>query len=198
MKKSLNFSKGGQAVQILFGNGEESTAFSSKEEVITALTDYKTQGKISKTEFSTMRDEILNAENLPWGKETRRISISFLEIGISPFDMIMRNFFDSRNASTSFNNYSSNDTPAVTPEYRECPCGSVNEHGRIYTPAGHTDPFFTKETGKKVSAFLVKEGKLTEAEAVIVDAQIEQSTLPVDEETLFAGATKKKTVRIDR
>lgn len=71
----IKFSDNGTSFVINLANGSETMDINSKEEGFSAITKFANEKKITPEEFAEMRDQILNAEKLPWN-ESKGVSIS--------------------------------------------------------------------------------------------------------------------------
>ena len=197
-KSSLKFNEDGTAVQIIFKEGSESTAFYSKKEALNAVTETECANdkKLTQEESQAMRDEILAAENLPWG--AGRIMVGIIGIGRGPsiLDMLfgrnpLEELLELVSVERDFGDIEAlKDNPVTAPTFRKCSCGG--KHGRIYTTKVMTDVLGTKENLTKVLANLVEKKHITEEEALVVAKEIEDSDLPVNKEELEANKKKQK------
>lgn len=166
-KSSLKFTEGGKAVQIVFPDGSESTAFYSQEEAFEAIDDCTQKGKVSAEDAITMKQELLEAKNLQAMTE-RKIEVVVLGgkgiLGL----LLMAGLLDALTTDSA----TKDAEPVTRPTFRMCDCGVKESHGRIYTKEGHTSPLFSREHALSVTEELTGKA-FTAEEAALVKEDIE-------------------------
>lgn len=167
-KSSLKFTEEGKAVQIVFPDGSESTAFYSQEEAFEAIDDCTQKDKVSAEDAITMKQELLEAKSLRATKSERKIEVVVLGgkgiLGL----LLMAGLLDALTTDSA----TEDAEPVTRPTFRMCDCGVKESHGRIYTKEGHTSPLFSREHALSVTEELTGKA-FTAEEATLVKEDIE-------------------------
>ncbi len=172
MKNSLTFSEDGTSFIINFASGSESLDIYSKEEGIKAISILAKDSKITDEDHIAMRDQILEAENLPWSadKKTGRLFSDFAFSSII-FEIALLGSLISLG-----DRHAAPDKPVKEAYLRVCP--SCENHGRIYTKKGYTNDLESKTYAIAVLNKLKESNEVSEEEFEKVKKQIEESSLP--------------------
>ena len=160
----LQFSADGTEFIFKFADGSESAAILTKSAGFEAITDLIRREKISVSEFSKFREEILDAENLPYSEEDLETIPSF--IGLDGFLMSLMSLMEMRHAP---------DEPVTVAYYAMCDCGG--NHGRIYSKTAFTIRLDSKEEALFYLDHMKKEEIVNEEEYLKVKSEIEASKL---------------------
>jgi len=168
MKNKIEFSKDGKSFSLLFSNGLEILEFNSKQAGFKAITDLAQKSKITVEEFGKFRDQILQAEHLPWD-ETKKTNV---EIGLPGGLGLLAGLILLSGMSDLSNEP---DEPVETAYFKMCDCGG--NHGRVYCKDCYTGQFSSKTHGIHYLADLKKEEEITSEEFDKVKAEIESSSL---------------------
>lgn len=169
-KNVIKFSEDGSEFQFLFIGGGESDFYSSKKEGFKALTDLSQKGKITVEEFSEIRNQILDSENLPWD-EGREITVAVIGGGIG----LLGEMLLGSSLSSLADVLAQPDEPVEVAYFKPCDCG---KHGRIYCKTGHSKNQTSKKYALGCLDHFKEEGHITEDEYSKVKAEIEASSLP--------------------
>ncbi len=171
MKNSLTFSEDGTSFIINFASGSESLDIYSKEEGIKAISILAKDSKITDEDRDAMRDQILEAENLPWvaDKKTGRLfsdsafSKIFLEVALLSSFLSLGDM------------YAAPDEP-VEEAYLKV-CSNCKKHGRIYAKKCYTNDLDSKANAMEVLNKLKELDEVSSEEYEKVKKQIEESAL---------------------
>jgi len=168
MKNKIEFSKDGTSFSFIFANGSESLEINSKEAGFRAITDLAKKDKITVEEFGEFRDQILQAENLPWNESQKiNVNIGFIRgLGSLAELVLLTSLSDLLDEP---------DEPVEIAYLKICDCG---HHGRIYCKDLYTGQFSSKEHGMHYLANLKEEGEINSEEFDKVKTEIESSSLP--------------------
>lgn len=155
MKNFIEFSEDGTSFVIKFANGFKTLEIGYKEEGIEAIIQFASNKKITPEEFAEMRDQVLNAEKLPWN-----------EFMGEPLTLA---------AINSIANIMAYPKPVELAYFEVCPF--CKKHGRIYTKTCYTGDLYSK---RKAILYLNALGEsLTKEEFQKVKTEIETS--PIEE-----------------
>ena len=169
-KSVIKFAKNGLSFVIETTNGGETTEINSKEEGFKAITKLTADKKITPEDFSEMRDQILNAEKLPWS-ESREISVSIGILDGNPLPEILTGSIMSFMSDIT-------DHPDEPVEIAFLKmCNSCHKHGRIYTKTYYTGRLDSKKEAIDSLEEFKKRGYVSEEEFIKVKSEIEASTL---------------------
>lgn len=168
----IKFSDNGTSFVINLANGSETMDINSKEEGFSAITKFANEKKITPEEFAEMRDQILNAEKLPWN-ESKGVSIS---IGIMGGGNFLGEILTLAAMRSMDDIMASPDKP-VESAYFEV-CESCKKHGRIYTKKCYTGRLDSKKEAIFYLEELKKRKDITEEEFQKVKTEIETSPIP--------------------
>lgn len=164
MEKSfIKFSEDGTSFVINLAKGSETMDIESKEEGFKAITKLANEKKITPGEFTEMRDQLLEAKNLPWS-ESKSLSISIDLIGGGIGLGSIADILEFSNK------------PVESAQFKVCPnCG---KHGRIYTKDWYTSSLNSKKSALSVLEELKKDEDLTQEEFEKIKTEIETSEIP--------------------
>ena len=172
MKKGnyLEFSTDKTEFIVMFSDGKESIAFTSKKSGFDAILDLAKESKISIGELSKMQDEILNAKNLSW-EDSEPEGIIFINL---LFRMAMAS-----SISSVLDRMHAPEEPVTVAYLKMCDCG--RSHGRIYCKAAYTGRLDSKEEAMVYLNDLKEKGLVDEEEFAKVKSEIESSGLDLNE-----------------
>lgn len=166
-KNVLQFSENGTEFHFIFANGGESVSYESKEAGYKAIADLANNKKITLKEFGEMRNQILLAENLPWGEPVKRPfsgTIGLL-LGLSAMSII---------SEISESMQALEEDPVEVATFRLCDCGKL--HGRIFLKdGGGTSLLENKQQAFSALDAIKKAGHMTDEEFEKVKLEIENS-----------------------
>lgn len=170
MEKSvLKFSEDRTSFVISLASGSETMDITSKEEGFKAITKLANDKKITPEEFSEMRDQIFNTEELPWS-ESKKILI-----GVVGGDFL-KSFLTGTGALYVSDIMARPEKP-VEVAYFDI-CESCGKHGRIYAKKYYSFTLRSKRDAISCLKELKKCEVVTEEEFQKVKTEIEASTLP--------------------
>ena len=161
-KNSITFSEDGSSFSFNFADGSEKLEIASKEAGIKAIIDLVKNAKISPREYEEFCEQILQAEELPWG-ETKKIQIVVGGFGLSLLNLLSQLSSDVP------------DQPVKTAYFKVCECGN---HGKILCKKCMSGDIFCKEHGRFNLQRLKDENEISQEEFDKVKAEIENSSLP--------------------
>lgn len=175
MKNTLKFSENGKAFTIMFSNGSESLEIKSKEEGFNAITSLVDEKRITVEEFVEMREQILHAQYLAWGKDDKNSSH---KITIELPNAVLETLFPGLvEHMTDIKN--SEHLKGVS-MFVVCECGT---HGKIYAFLDEKTVYIGRDVDSKKKALEslndIIEGKNFSHEVIEkLKKEIAESTLP--------------------
>jgi hypothetical protein len=172
MKNSLTFSEDGTSFIINFASGSESFDIYSKEEGIKAISILAKDSKITDEDRTAMRDQILEAKNLPWWSTDKKTGRLFSD---SAFSKIFLEVALLSSFLSLGDTYAAPDEP-VEEAYLKV-CSNCKKHGRIYTKKCYTNDLDSKANAMEVLNKLKELDEVSSEEYEKVKKQIEESAL---------------------
>jgi hypothetical protein len=172
MKNSITFSEDGTSFVINFASGSESLDICSKEEGIKAIDQLVKEEKLTSEDRVDMRNQILEAENLPWSadRKSRRSFSDFMGNNLF-FEIALLGSLLSLG-----DRYAEPDEPVEEAYLKICP--KCNNHGRIYVKNGFTSDLGSKAHAMEALNKLKDINEVSAEEFEKVKKQIEESSLP--------------------
>lgn len=190
-KNQLEFSQGGTKVRIIFKKGDPSPWYTDKGEALDALTDAdenRPQGqRITVPEFSDMKEEILNAEDLPNHERVGSFDgLGVIMIGIGRHGSSLtifgggnsffsvESFFGQARSRFPFDDVKPGDAYA-----KMCFCGGM--HARIQCKDGTSRQFYSKEGGLEMITNLKSKDYIDDNEVERLKKEVAVLPLPETE-----------------
>ena len=177
-KNSIKFSEDGTEFKFIFADGTESIEFQSKEAGFKAVADLANKKKITVGEFGEIRDQIFQADNLPWS-EKKKVSISVGILGdFGILGGLLAKMAEVETLSSLLDLAHAPEEPVETAYFKMCDCGG--DHGRIYCKECYTGMINSKKQAMNYLNELQGKEFITVEEIVKVREEVEGSKLPVE------------------
>lgn len=189
MKNTLKFSENGKEFTIMFANGGESLEIKSKEEGFNAITSLADERKITVEEFAEMREQILQAQHLAWGKDDKNSSHKItVELSNAVFESLVPSLIEHITDIKNSEHLEGVSTFVV------CECGT---HGKIYAFLDEKSVYVGHDVDTKEKALKslnsIIEGKNFSNEVIEkLMKEIVESTLPENTDTEMTETNSQK------
>ncbi len=178
MKNKIEFSKDGNSFSFIFADGSESLEIGSIETGFKAITDLAQKGKITVEEFGEFRDQILQAENLPWS-EKRKVEVNIgFPLGLGLLGGVLSELAEVSSLSSLLDLAHAPDEPVEVAYFKMCDCGG--DHGRIYCKECYTGMITSKKQANRYLNELQAKKAISLEEIQKVKEEITASKLPAE------------------
>lgn len=170
MKNYINFSENGSAFSFVFSDNSDSVFCRSKERGLKIVMELSDNKRITTSEYSKIRNQIMKEKNLPWCEPEEKISI-FSQDVLDQIKELLPNLSQEDDLEDIA-------TFLIEPFTKVClkMCAHDKNYGRIYFKNGCTGKIDRKIDALSHLVHLKKENLINDEEFIAIQKDIAQSS----------------------